>query len=482
MALIGDSELNASSFCTRCRELLWRPQDSRDLHTIHNISEADLMASVQDNCRICRTLWSTADKISMDWTFKTSGSIPRLLWKHKDFVTIEYEREQFQLRPLLTMDDSPIISPLANTTASDATWSMISKWFSNCTTNHTKCERTPSKLRHLPTRLIDIGDLGSHNVRLVITRQLPDSATTELQYFTLSHRWGTGSPVKLLNENLQQFLLSIPWTSFSHTFQDAMTVTKKFGFRYIWIGSLCIIQNNAEDWLKESATMSDVYEGGICNIAATAAGETGTDGLFAKRDGTTIAPFMLDIARKGSVDRYLCSRNAFRYDGYLKSLLSRRGWVFQERLLSPRTLHFNQQVFWECKEIECAESYPMGLNDGQFIRDPGSGLKYEFVLPQKSWLEDIRTSPQRRYEIWQELVHGYTCCELSEEKDKLVAISGLVKKLQPVMNDEYICGLWRSDLLNGLTWWVEYSSKANGSPSFRPKQYRESSKLVLGFG
>jgi Heterokaryon incompatibility protein (HET) len=68
-------------------------------------------------------------------------------------------------------------------------------------------------------------------------------------------------------------------------FQDAMLTNIELGFSYLWIDSLCIIQNSAgsSDWLSESSTMDRVYRKGICNLSATGFHD-GQKGLFVPGD------------------------------------------------------------------------------------------------------------------------------------------------------------------------------------------------------
>jgi hypothetical protein len=235
-----------------------------------------------------------------------------------------------------------------------------------------------------------------------------------VQYVTLSHLWGSGVPLKLLRDNFEELRSRIPLESMSQTFRDAILVTRKFGFRYVWIDSLCIIQDCDDDWRKESALMRSVYKGGICNIAATAA-SNGANGLFSTRDPFTISPFTIDIARKDFEQSYLCFRGEARYEGFIKAPLNRRGWVYQERLLSPRTIHFSSQLFWECKELEASETYPMGLDDPREVEDQDQKRdnRWAFSLMEKSWLDDILLEPRSRYQVWERIVSEYTCCALT---------------------------------------------------------------------
>ena len=92
---------------------------------------------------------------------------------------------------------------------------------------------------------------------------------------TLSHRWGTAEFLKLTIENYENLKRGFSISDLPKTFRDTITMTWKFGIRYLWIDSLCIIQDSNQDWRQESASMGDVYENSTCNIAVT--GVSGTE-------------------------------------------------------------------------------------------------------------------------------------------------------------------------------------------------------------
>jgi len=234
--------------------------------------------------------------------------------------------------------------------------------------------------------------------------------------------------MKLLKDNVEELQRCIPLHSISQTFQDAVVVTRKLGFQYLWVDSLCITQDCVDDWRKESALMGDAYKGGICSIAATAASGSG-NGLYAIRDPFSISPFTVDISRRHCEQSYLCIRGAVRYNGFIKSPLNRRGRVYQERLLSPRTIHFSNRLFWECRELEAAETYPMGISSDFNVEDQDEEGRIQFDLPKNSWLIDMNLNPDSRHNIWRSIVSDFVCYALAEEGDKLVAISGLVKEI-----------------------------------------------------
>ncbi len=111
---------------------------------------------------------------------------------------------------------------------------------------------------------------------------------------TLSHCWGGCVPLRLLRQSFCSLLESIPPAELSKSFQDAMVATKRLGLRYLWIDSLCIIQDSQEDWERESAMMDRVYQNSWCNIAATRA-INGQGGCFAEKLVLSLKPCKINV-------------------------------------------------------------------------------------------------------------------------------------------------------------------------------------------
>jgi hypothetical protein len=184
---------------------------------------------------------------------------------------------------------------------------------------------------------------------------------------TLSHCWGHTRFETLLKGNQTAFEERILFENLPKTFQDSILVAQRLFISYLWIDSLCIIQDSLEDWRAESALMGKVYSGSYCNISATAAAD-GADGLFfgEQVNGLRIVQLtMYDDPRRSEAK--LCS--VHDSDFFTKSIdsapLNRRGWVLQERLLSRCNLHFGEkQVLWECCELNACELMPDGLVSG----------------------------------------------------------------------------------------------------------------------
>lgn len=237
---------------------------------------------------------------------------------------------------------------------SEAEFALIKMWLADCDQNH-KCSAKKLVPRiPLPTRLLFIGDDSNLSVKLVSKAQ-----DCELDYVALSYRWkylGDEKPLLLTDENKEEFERAIELNIMPQTFQDAVKVTRGLGVQYLWIDSLCIIQFNKEDWNKESQRMKDVYNGAYCTISATCA--ESTHGGFLQERPERRCMGVDAITPSGKEARiYICEA----IDNFEKEVeraeLHERGWIFQERALSRRTLHFaKKQAYLECGDGICSET------------------------------------------------------------------------------------------------------------------------------
>jgi hypothetical protein len=171
------------------------------------------------------------------------------------------------------------------------------------------------------------------------------------RYLTLSHCWGSGLHTCLLKTNLSAFTaVPSPATALPKTYQDAMSVTIFLGFRYLWIDSLCIIQDDTDDWKEQSAEMGHVYQHTSCNIAAAWAKE-GSQGCFSARDpAAVIEPTSSSISIDTGEEVLLLGFDIIPRWKWLGSVvkapLNQRGWVLQERYMSPRHLLLHGTKFF----------------------------------------------------------------------------------------------------------------------------------------
>ena len=280
-----------------------------------------------------------------------------------------------------------------------------------------------------PTRLIYVAD---SNPRLVLS----DNIKGFPEYATLSHCWGTVEFLTLRQDNLHTFTVSIPAAALPQTFQDAIKVVRALGLRYLWIDSLCIMQDKeCGDWAKEASKMTQVYGSSTINIAATAAAN-GSEGLFRKGSEHRNCSFFTSAKIDGVETSLQCVPKMLYLRVIASSPLAKRGWVLQERLLAPRTVHFSKsQVFWECNKKVACESFPNGL-----LRL----MKGEEFLEKK---------PVSQY-LWEEIVQLYSHGQLTVKGDKLVAIAGVAREFAKSLQDaDYFAGLWAGeDFIRQLCW------------------------------
>lgn len=226
----------------------------------------------------------------------------------------------------------------------------------NCTKNHTKCSRLSESEPYYPTRLVEIIQR-IPELRIRITNKDPPKEP----YTTLSHSWGNAVFTKLTVSNLEALQDDFSISELPKSFRDAISITQTLGVKYLWIDSLCIIQDSVVDWRREAAAMGDIYRNSYCNIAATRA-LSSDQGCFADRDPSVVSPCTVSSAWTDRIPQTCLIVEGQFFSQVFGAPLNRRAWVVQERLLAPRVLHYAQeQLFWECHEFEACETFPHGL-------------------------------------------------------------------------------------------------------------------------
>ncbi|KAI1267927.1 heterokaryon incompatibility protein-domain-containing protein [Xylariaceae sp. FL1019] len=320
---------------------------------------------------------------------------------------------------------------------------LVKAWLSNCMSNHTACREIRSlngTAWHLPKRVVDVR-YSQDRVRL------HESTDETAQYVCLSHVWGESQPLKATRASVESFKKGIGWQHIPRTFQDAICVVRSLGFRYLWIDSLCIIQDDPKDWAEQAALMCDIYSNATLTIFATRI--TGcTDTLFPSFQHTLQGRDEEGNPLKLAV-RVQCSH----LDEYWAEYpLLRRGWAFQERLLSRRIIHFGyDEVFWECREhstCECSDQ----------CQGPSAGECYDHrrretinhKLIHRRYPKSVEPTYYRR--LWHAMVVSYSRLQLTFQSDRPSAILGLAAEMASRRRGRYIVGLWEDSLVADLAW------------------------------
>lgn len=150
---------------------------------------------------------------------------------------------------------------------------LAATWIYECKSSHESCQEMTINTRRLPTRLIYLSSTGGHcNPRLVATAHTVISS----QYLTLYYCWGEYNTTTLTKENLTSFHQEIQLDSLPKTIQDAIYVAQQLGFGFLWVDSLCIVQDDPDDWAREAASMADVYSNCLLIIAALGGSSSST--------------------------------------------------------------------------------------------------------------------------------------------------------------------------------------------------------------
>ncbi|KAF7910487.1 uncharacterized protein EAE98_012019 [Botrytis deweyae] len=344
----------------------------------------------------------------------------------------------------------------------DASLKLASTWMIDCF-NHKLCRET---IGTLPTRVIYIDENPSIAPRLV------EPKGQIVPYATLSYCWGKKGQLQLKKANHLQFLNALPVQMLSKTTQDAIRVTRALSIKYLWVDALCIIQDSAEDKSRELAVMGDIYSRSVITIGA-ANGDHADAGLFAKRDPHQQRPSLVyEIEADGSNTQIFAQ---LPRDDEQGTILDSRGWIFQEEVLSARTLKFCPDgLRWSCVTLCATETTPNGNSH------PSNRLDYRL----KTWLHCpewktrcLNTSdPKRRYfQDWYEAVSCFTVRNLTYNTDKLPALAGIATQMHNIHKYDYLAGLWKQDLDYGLLWYVASQPKIGSGkyefPSLLGEEY-----------
>ena len=327
----------------------------------------------------------------------------------------------------------------------------------NCETQHPRCKDHRPQV--LPDRVVFVGK-GSDPY-------LVEPKGARADYVALSHRWGGRVSLQLKTATLDDFKKGIPFSSFPKTFQDAITVCHRLLIDYIWIDSICIIQDSKDDWDVQGSKMDQVYSNCVLTIAADAA-ENGDSGFLQTRErqGLRISTRKIDCVGPGGGKgeifvrpwRQYGSIGGFgrHYDSWepgslqpsqrLKqegSYLLRRGWVLQETFLPARVIHFlSDEVTWKCTALSRCECQLQ---------------PHKTVAHRALDLEEPREITTRNLkEYWRDIIEEYTQRDFTFHSDRLAAMAGLANHIHSSRPDiEYYAGLWSDDLPSTLLWVVD---------------------------
>ncbi|KAK0101648.1 hypothetical protein ONS95_006809 [Cadophora gregata] len=317
-------------------------------------------------------------------------------------------------------------------------------WISDCQKSHVKCHQTEQG--YLPTRVLDVGKDGD-NVNLREARDISG------RYAVLSHCWGIERALITTTASIEQHMKNIPCDELPANFRDAVKISRLLGIRYLWIDSLCIIQDQLSDWEHESAKMHEYYKNSYVTIAALDS-KNSFSGMLHRRD-------VPSVQLPGSENLFLRLKIPTARSIYEKSILESRAWCLQERLLSTRVIHMaKSEILFECRTGHQRES---SARIGDSVATEGF---YKFGPDRlKRALDNLETDPEsaeKAPDFWYSLVEQYSRRNLTNPGDMLPAILGVAEQIREYTGLSYMYGLWKEDLARGLLW-TNWGSRINMS-------------------
>ncbi|KAI1178861.1 heterokaryon incompatibility protein-domain-containing protein [Nemania sp. FL0916] len=330
-----------------------------------------------------------------------------------------------------------------------STLSEIKKQIRECKRRH---KHSRARKKYVPDRLVDLGP-ASNQLDAVL---LDDTSGVRAPYIALSHCWGGTIPYRTLRSNKEELCRCIDYFELSENFQDAFTVARRLSYRYIWIDSFCIIQDDKQDWLQQATKMADVYSGAELTISA-ARSPSFDDGFLGHRETDIELPFSDRLPPGTKVyvrdgDALESVHQGINRQPSYHAPLFQRAWAFQERLLSQRIIHFlKTEIVFECEEslwCECGE------------KDSYEDSNYDKEVYRSS--------------TWEELVEQYVSRNLTYPMDTLPAISAIARDYG--MKGGYIAGLTHEAFFSNLLWQVKAPRDLSGElttvpPPRRPDEY-----------
>jgi hypothetical protein len=365
----------------------------------------------------------------------------------------------------------PVVRPLPSVSQNLLSPSAVAKLqarIDECLNEHQFCRIQSHVPSVPPTRLIEIrtSDEGNVSVRLLET-----DLNKSYKYVALSHSWASSKPLKTGEHNYHQHKDDIPWQDLSQVYQETITMADALSIEYVWIDSLCIIQQSAEEWDREAHRMGEVYTNAFIVFVALG-GDLGLE-----RDaiesfdihgtdpdtGEQIDYGTINVRRKCEHENLINSANDKSAGEWF-----RRGWCFQERLFSSRLLHFGgalEDVTFECNthlKCECggAEEVVRSHDKNTELSSLWCHVKSAFTkefraittIPARDMVEESITRVRDQlFCMYIALCEDFSSKRFTFSDDTLPAMDSLATKLGPYMGN-YHAGLWEHNILVGLQW------------------------------
>ncbi|KAJ4317343.1 hypothetical protein N0V84_007400 [Fusarium piperis] len=296
-----------------------------------------------------------------------------------------------------------------------------------CLSSHTECTRT---YLPPPSRLVDVQNL-------CLVDSAPIGSPT---WAALSYCWGGPQKAQTTSKNVSGRYKAIDIGDMPLTLRDAIRTCRELNLPYLWIDSMCIIQDDEDDKAREINKMPEVYQGALVTLSASCAA-TCHGGFLHDRPHPAPGVALPMKRSDGSHDII----QAVKWTRPVEEPINTRAWTFQEQALSERIIDYgSQRASYFCNS---------------------SGKKRRFgMLPSQT--DDLLRGE------WASTVEKYSARQLTFVSDRLNAVAAVASRFAEtagLSSSEYVAGLWKPSLVRGLLWTVktgQIRTEPTGGPSF----------------
>lgn len=359
---------------------------------------------------------------------------------------------------------SRVISPYPD-------FGIAKSWIRECQEKHSNCWSGQLDRPLLPTRVIEVGPTdGMQQPRLIVTNGMRE------RYVSLSHCWGQTKPLTTTIANINRHLELIHMDHLPLTFQHAVIATRLLGIRYLWIDSLCIIQDSKADWQAECGKMAGLYTNSTVTLAAAASPDSAT-GFLHRRPGPQYAVHVWELgSQPGHPKMRVLLRRAdddpkeAAAGTEAQSPMDSRAWIYQEMFLSTRVLYVgSRKMYWQCDMAAWRENLCFSVKGETGKRGkniscmPPPSMSRTMTIRSKA--DELQSELYEKCNGWYKIVEDYSARQLSHGSDKLPAISGVARWKWGTDAENYIAGIMRCDLRRGLGWICSLNAEQTPAPS-----------------
>ncbi|KAL6863563.1 HET domain-containing protein [Trichoderma novae-zelandiae] len=476
--------INASAKCIEC-ELL--------LQAVSNFRPGWIEDNVDSACHICVEKRKTYT-VKLLRGLDDSDPIGTFQFFHRSKDEPMYEVEDETSSNIVRRPRAQGLQIISNS-SSQAAMNRAAHWLSHCLEHDDACEVPNADF--MPRMLLDVTSQESSKEPFLF------KPSAVAPYACLSYCWGTDTEgiLQTTTQNVESHHEAIPLAKMPLGIQDAVTVCRGLKIPYLWVDSLCIVQDDSIAWLEDASQMDRIYlhsrltiaalEPSSCKsrfLGAQTFGQPGWQQHFTADIATEPDEPPLEIFVRPNFDGSSEEREEDN-----KRSLDKRGWCLQESLLPSRRLCFNgDEMIWEClcrTICECGhilwQPQPFGFGRlGAHLK--AKRLRAEVAIshpqPARPWYEEYHGFdysrsgagyPRTPYRRWRDIVSEYSQRSLSRRKDRLSAVSGLAKLVREGLPgdqngedggyaEEYLAGLWKREFHFDLTWAAQHPNSEPG--------------------